>query len=55
MEQYLLNDPQVRLISYQKLGAVISKFDVPFLHESENNRNFIGKSLRYFNGKNFRG
>jgi len=32
---------EIKLISYQKLGAVISKFDVPFLHETENNRNFI--------------
>lgn len=29
------------LISYQQLGAVISKFDLPFIHETENNRNFI--------------
>lgn len=29
------------LISYQKLGAVISKLDLPFLFETENNRNFI--------------
>ena len=32
---------EVKLIAYQKLGAVISKFDLPFLHETANNRNFI--------------
>jgi len=32
---------EVKLIDYKNFGSVMSKFDVPFLHESENNRNFI--------------
>ena len=29
------------LISYKKLGTVFSTLDIPFLHETENNRNFM--------------
>lgn len=29
------------LISYQKIGTVFSTLDIPFLHETESNRNFI--------------
>ena len=32
---------ETALISYRNLGTVFSTLDVPFLHESESNRNFI--------------
>ena len=32
---------ETKLISYRKLGTVFSTLDVPFLHESKSNRNFI--------------
>ena len=37
---------EVTLIKYRKLGTIFSTYDVPFLHETENNRNYIVGLIR---------